>query len=190
MAEAEATKKPRKVVRLNGLLGIFTTLQANIPGVDADVLAAQVKINNYFLTEKEIEHAIGKGDVKEEIAEEFVQFLQDVDAIKKTKTQSSSSGITKGIDSEERAREVANDPTNEEDIKEIIRIMTEMKKLRDEVRPLIDDNAVVSIALKNSKKKEEEKKKKEKRKRGRRKKEKREEENTEFEGESLPEDEL
>ena len=156
---AEVTKKPRKVVRLNGLLGIFITLQANIPGIDAEVLAAQVKINNYFLTEKEIEHAIGKGDVKEEIAEEFVQFLQDVDAIKKTKTQSSSSGarvITKGIDTEERAREVANDPTNEEDIKEIIRIMTEMKKLRDEIRPLIDDKATVSIALKNNKKKEEE----------------------------------
>jgi hypothetical protein len=144
-------KRPEKKITVAFILSQFSCLMSNVPGVNQDSITAQLRHGNYFLYRNEVDK------IKEENAgqagfdaDAFEAMLQAANAVKEQAAPSLTEGMVL-LDSLERAKEVANNPENDAEVKAISDIMSAMKKLRDKVNPLINAKASCSIALKNKK---------------------------------------
>jgi hypothetical protein len=152
---SQSKKRPGKQPTIQFILSQVACLNAGIPGMSLATSAAQLKFGNYFLYKKEVEEVIEKQEGSEDFdAELFIELLTEADAIKSGASPRMTDSLVR-VNSRERALQVANNPANEAEVDKIVQVMTAIKDLADSIVGLINENASISVALKNKKKKED-----------------------------------
>jgi len=146
---ADKNKRPKKESTVNFLLSQFSCLVSKVPGVTPETVKAQIQHGNYYLFEGEIDKVAEA--LPENQRESFKEMLKFAEAVRSGSAPRLGEGITR-IDSRERALEVANDPSKEENITKIMEYAAGLKALKDKLAPYIDQKAEVSLAFKNKKK--------------------------------------
>lgn len=141
-------KRPAKQICESFILNQYASLKAGIPGLTKEIVKAQIGTGNYYLYETEAKEILQKAKNNPDFnGQDFVEHLKFFGCIKPGEAPAFGSGGI-GVDSIERAREVANDPADAEKVQSI---MAQMTALREQINPLIDKKSECSIALKNKK---------------------------------------
>lgn len=143
-------KRPPKRDTVIFLLSMFNLLKSGVTGITHAVTSQQISEGNYFLYENEVQEVIDEKREKDPQfdSEGFVEMLVNADAIDYTERLpfGGRGGSLVRINSPERALEVANNP---EDVSKIIELISAIKEIGDQLTPLIDKKAILSVALKN-----------------------------------------
>lgn len=146
---ADRVKRDKKERVIGVIESQFSLLQAGVLQPD-QVNQAIGEGTPYYLYKPEIQKILDEKAKKDPAfdAKAFVGMLKGANAVVEGDPPRMTDGLTR-IHSRERALEVANNPKDEAQVKQIVSIMENVVKLRTEIAPLISDNAELSIALKN-----------------------------------------
>lgn len=144
-------KRPSKKESVSFLLNQFAAVQAEIiTPVQASKLVGR---GNFFLYESEVKEILENKKADPDFdAKAFIGLLKECKCVKQGSTPSFGEGVTH-VNSPERAKQVANNPADDAQVQQIVKIVSQMVELRDKLNPLINDKAQCSIALKNKKQK-------------------------------------
>lgn len=153
MSETKVVRPKRlpKAQAIQSLLSNFALLQAGIPGIGVEEVKVAMAKSEQYLYESEIEDVTVKEIEKNPAfdAELFLTLLVETDSVvEKAAAGSALANSQVRINSDERCLEVANSPELAPAVKAII---DQIVALRDEITPLINENASCSIAFKNKK---------------------------------------
>lgn len=138
-------KRPKKELTVNFINSQFACLGV-VPGMNEKTIAAQFAHGNYYLYEGEIKGIVEKeqdSDPKFD-PKKYVQFLQETNVLRKGEAPSFGGGKV-SLNSQETAKFVAANPSNEAEVKEIMRLSTVLVDTRHKVNKLLGKGVTCGI---------------------------------------------
>jgi hypothetical protein len=140
-------KRPKKELTVNFINSQFACIGI-VPGVTVETVKAQLAHGNYYLYEGEVKGLVEKlqSESDDFDAKSYVQFLQQVDALRKGEAPAFGGGKI-SLNSLETAKFVAANPENEAEVKEIMRLATILTDTRKAINPLLDKGVTCGIGF-------------------------------------------
>lgn len=146
-----ARKRPKKEECVSILLNMASFVENGVGNFTPEVFKSQCEKKSLFLYEDEVQPIIAKEKEKDPSfnGDFFANLLLSANAVEEGSRPAfggvSGGGLTR-INTRERAEEVANDP---KDVEAIMELVSKILEIGDQLDPLIDKKAELSVALKN-----------------------------------------
>lgn len=142
------SKRPVKKTVVDFLTAQYACVSEGVPFITEEVVAKQVEHGHYFLYRGEVEGVCEKLKEKDDSFDEelFVTFLVNVDAVREGIAPAfGERGTT--IDSKEKALEVAANPTNEEEVAEIMQLAKVISDGRKAINKLLAQGVTLGVGF-------------------------------------------
>jgi hypothetical protein len=143
------SKRPAKNLTVNFINTQYACLTNGVPGVTKETVKAQIEYGDYYLYESEATDLAAKMKDKDPSfdSDAYLLFLVDVNAVRDGDPPVFGGERGTTIDSREKALEVAANPTNEQEVAEIMRLATILSDSRKSINKLLDKGVTLGIGF-------------------------------------------